>query len=242
VKYFIFAAWFLFTGWPAVGFSCEPSVYFLFGEAARERLHRIHPDQLAEKIILLINLAAYNRDEEAGRQACELYEDLSSVDRTPLMRAYGGALKAIQLRDRAFYSKAWTYVFSGGMSEFRQEMQCALDSISQSFAEVPDSDLIRFIRVAIGAEAIQKLPDPAFFKVVSADLEFLEQTVDSTDYPRMFFINLFWVKYYCALAKHEKDQQLLEKADTRLNLAYVYACTPFCVDETRFWFGRVWEV
>lgn len=221
-------------------FACDPPTHLAFGKEAEAQLRELSDTNIVDRIILYTNLAAYTENTRASDSARILLGTFLPESRSTLLRAYAGALQAIELRDRNGFSKLLAYCFGGGMDAFRKEAKIAIDSISLAFVDAPNDEVIRLVRIAIALEALQVLPDSGTFQMIRSDLQLLEMQTDTTCIPRQFFIQLFWAKYQYFVAKREQKKSAAELGIEHLQRAYAFACTDFYKSEVTLWSGRLY--
>ncbi len=219
---------------------CSPSIYFLFDAAADSALACLNKNEISDQIVLLVNKTAYSKDKKARTKAEKLFEQLPADSMTPVLRAYQGALEAIQIRDMAFAKKFFTWIASGFSSKsMKAKVRSAIELICQTVEENPDDIIVRFVRVAIGAEALIMMPDSMYFSIVLADLKRLQESTEISAAYQQFFLHLYWVKYFYALADSQDDGRPLAQARDHLSMADSFACMEFYRSETANWRKRL---
>jgi len=225
-------------------FACEPEDAFCFGQCAGLRLLKIDSTgkfkakelDSAEVLscIALWTNQAFQKDKKAREKAQKFIKEKYKGDKPPLILAYWGALRVMKERDRSKAGKLWKAAVGTHPEE---EVRRAFDSVTVALSKEPDNQVIRFIHLNIALEAAATIN--GYLDAALQDLQYLEVMIDRSDSVRMFFLELFWVKYYYWSWQRYSLGLQLENAEDHIFLASAYACTEFYEKEIHRWFVRV---
>jgi hypothetical protein len=219
--------------------ACEPEIYFLFKDEAREKLTSLDQDSTGDvfqRVILLHNLA-FHKDKKARKQAEELLKLIKPDSaRMNLVRAFKGSLKMIKVSHSKTSSKIIKTLNPIGKSP-KDDARSGFAMISDAVKAESKNKIIRCIRATAACESAEHIPE--LFEYARVDLIWLDSFTNDQDTVANFFINLNWAKYYFKLSKKEKKAEYLTKANMFCNKALEFACTPVYVQWANEWRQRI---